>query len=143
MYAQRCAEHQFLTGCGARTSTKNPSKINPKSNQNAHMHTCFRHQRPQSTKKRSKIDPTRDPKEDAILTATWEALGLIFDGSGLQNEGVGGSWGSKNQGKSILGEVLGGLGGILGPKRHQAPFQERPGKIGNRFFERFWRGFGA
>jgi len=51
------------------------------------MHACGG---PQSTKNPSKIDPTRDPKEDAILIATWEALGLIFDGSVLQNEGVGG-----------------------------------------------------
>ena len=63
-----------------------------------------------------KIDPKSDQKEDAILNATWKALGPIFDGFWLQNGGVGGSWGLKNQEKSILGGVLGGLGGILGPK---------------------------
>ena len=62
------------------------------------MRTCIHaYGGPQSTKNPSKIDPTRDPKEDAILTATWEALGFIFDGSGLQNESVGRSWGFKNE----------------------------------------------
>ena len=44
------------------------------------------------------------------------ALGPISDKFSFQNGGVRGSWGSKNQHKSILGEVLGGLGGMLGPK---------------------------
>ncbi len=55
----------------------------------AHMRTCIHaYGGPQSTKNPSKIDPTRDPKEDAILTATWEALGLIFNGFWLQNGSV-------------------------------------------------------
>ena len=35
---------------------------------------------------------------------------------GSKMEVFGRSWGPKNQEKSILGGVLGGLGGILGPK---------------------------
>ena len=72
-----------------------------------------------SSKNLSKIDPKSDQKEDAILNATWKALGPIFDGFWLQNGRVGGSWGPKNQEKSILGGVLGGVGGILGLKSVQ------------------------
>ena len=84
---------------------------------------------PKSTKNRTKIDPKSIQKEDAILNATWKALGPIFDGFWLQNGGVGGSGGPKNQEKSILGGVLGGLGGILGPKsqkRSADPRSDRP-----------------
>ena len=43
---------------------------------------------PKSTKNPSKIGPKSDQKEDAILNATWKALGPIFDGFWLQNGGV-------------------------------------------------------
>ena len=43
-------------------------------------------------------------------------LGRFLIDLGSKLEVLGGSWGSKNQGKSILGGVLGGLGGILAPK---------------------------
>ena len=68
----------------------------------AHMHTCFGDRK--STKNPSKIDPKSDQKEDAILNATWKALGPIFDGFWLQN---------------------GGVGGVLGPKIDENCFQER------------------
>ena len=43
-------------------------------------------------------------------------LGRFLMDFGSKMEVFGRSWGPKNQEKSILGGVLGGLGGILGPK---------------------------
>ena len=42
-----------------------------------------------STKNPSEIDPKSHQKEDAILNATWEALGPILDGFWVQNGSVG------------------------------------------------------
>ena len=50
-----------------------------------------------STKNRSKIDPKSDQKQDAILNATWKALGPISGGFWLQ---LGGQVGAKLAPKS-------------------------------------------